>query len=62
MSLETIKKVCKMGKVCRICDRKFFLRASFEAYAEDIKFYEDQTQKVEAELDKMEDIREDLIE
>ena len=28
-----------MGKVCRICDHKFFLRAKFENYANEIDHY-----------------------
>ena len=51
-----------MGKVCRICDRKFFIRASFETHANDIKFYQDQTQKVEAELDIQDNLHADLLE
>ena len=39
--LPTMQKACKMGRVCRICDRKFFLRASFEKHAKEIKHYTD---------------------
>ena len=43
MDLNTMQKVCKMGKVCRICDRKFFIRTSYEQHASEIKFYNEQT-------------------
>ena len=37
--LLTMQRVCKMGRVCRICDRKFFLRASFEKHIKEINHY-----------------------
>ena len=36
-----------MGRVCRICDRKFFLRASYQSYANEIEFYTSQKQQLQ---------------
>ena len=51
-----------MGRACRICDRKFFLRASFCAYATKINFYaseaaavEEKLKEVNTELDEIND-------
>ena len=41
MSSSKMQKTFKMGKVCKICDRKFFIRASIEGYANEIEFYEE---------------------
>ena len=49
-----MQKVCKMGRVCRICDRKFFLRASFEKHAKEISHYADLETKMETEVHKRE--------
>ena len=38
-----------MGKVCRICDHKFFLRAKFENYANEIDHYRNKNDFCEAE-------------
>ena len=38
-----------MGKVCRICDHKFFLRAKFENYAQEIDQYRNINEQCEAE-------------
>ena len=45
-----------MGKVCKICDRKFFIRAAIEGYANEMEFYEEQAEKLEEELDRKEDL------
>ena len=52
--LASMQKVCKMGRVCRICDRKFFLRASFEKHAKEIRHYSDLETKRENEGHKRE--------
>ena len=62
MSAGAMQRTFKMGKVCRICDRKFFLRASFEAYASEIKAYDVQIKQLEDEYDMQEDVHEDLKE
>ena len=49
-----MQKVCKMGRVCRICDRKFFLRASFEKHSKEIRHYTDLETKMETEVNKRE--------
>ena len=39
LDLSQIQQSCKMGRVCRICDRKFFLRATFQKYAAKASVY-----------------------
>ena len=39
-----------MGKVCRICDHKFFLRAKFENYSKEISDYQEEKNDYESEL------------
>ena len=56
MNTVKLQRTFKMGKVCKVCDRKFFIRASLENYANEIEFYEEQAEKVEDELYDKEDI------
>ena len=42
-----MQKTCRMGRVCRICDRKFFLRASYTSYANELEFYSTQKQQLQ---------------
>lgn len=49
-----------MGRVCRICDRKFFLRESFEKHAKKIKQYSDMESKKVSETYKKESKLQDL--
>ena len=39
-----------MGKVCRICDHKFFLLAQFENYSKKINDYKELNKEYECEL------------
>ena len=41
-----------MGKACRICDRKFFLRQSFSKYAREISYYGEEAQKLEIKIEE----------
>jgi hypothetical protein len=36
MSITKIQKECTMGTVCRICDRKFFLRLTYQDFANEL--------------------------
>ena len=47
MNSVKMQKTFRMGKVCRICDRKFFMRASIEGYANEIEFFEEQAERLE---------------
>ena len=49
-----------MGRVCRICDRKFFLRELFEKHAKKIKHYSDIESKKVSETNKKESKLKDL--
>ena len=49
-----------MGKACRICDRKFFLRGKFEVCASRSRHFAEQAQATELELLYVQDEIEDL--
>ena len=55
LALSDIQKKCRMGRVCRICDRKFFLRASFQQYAGQLQYYVSETVVVEKELEELQE-------
>ena len=50
MSILKIQKECTMGIVCRICDRKFFLRLTYQEYANELMQLEAMTDQVQTEL------------
>ena len=50
LALSDIQKQCRMGRCCRICDRKFFLRASFQNHATQINHYHQEASKVSMDL------------
>lgn len=67
MALSDIQKRCRMGRVCRVCDRKFFLRASFSKFATQLTYYISETQvvdeqnlQVQIELDEVNDQLEEV--
>lgn len=39
LALSDLQRQCRMGRCCRVCDRKFFLRASFQSHAAQIGHY-----------------------
>ena len=47
MALSDIQQFCKMGRACRICDRKFFLRTSYQGYATLLTHYFDNMKEIE---------------
>ena len=51
--MSEIQRICKMGRACRICDRKFFLRASFQGHAAQIAYYANESQAVEDNLNEI---------
>ena len=50
MALSEITRHMQMGNCCRICDRKFFLRASFQQYHNKITHYVAEAQEYEQSL------------
>ena len=50
MALSDIQRFCKMGRACRICDRKFFLRTSYQGYANMLTHYIDDIAEIEQNL------------
>ena len=42
-----------MGRICRICDRKFMLRGVFKAYQEQIDHYTHEAEVIEGELEQV---------
>ena len=50
MALSDIQQFCKMGRACRICDRKFFLRSSYQGYSIMLKNYIDDIAEIEQNL------------
>ena len=61
LALSQIQKLCKLGRCCRICDRKFFLRASFQHYSGEISFYFEETEMIEECLHEEELIFDKII-
>ena len=53
--------MCKLGRCCRICDRKFFLRESFQNYSEQISFYVEEEKIAQECLDEVEHELEAII-
>ena len=51
MALSDIQRFCKMGRACRICDRKFFLRTSYQGYANMLTQFIDDIAEIEQNLD-----------
>ena len=47
MSRSELQRVLNMGSVCRICDRKFILRDSYQQYAGMIAYYEKEYEQLE---------------
>ena len=47
MALSDIQRFSNMGRACRICDRKFFLHASYQSYAALLTHYVDDIAEVE---------------
>ena len=47
MALSEIQRFCKMGRACRICDRKFFLRTSYQGYATLLTHFIDDIAEIE---------------
>jgi hypothetical protein len=44
MTLEQMHKVCQFGKICKVCDRKFFLRTTYLEYANELVRLEKETE------------------
>ena len=51
LGLSAIQKICRMGKICKVCDKKFYLRAAFTRIAGEINHYETEGKKMEERLD-----------
>ena len=55
LGLSDIQVIAKMGKACRICDRKFFLRGKFEMCTARGRHFAEQTEAIVHQLDKVEE-------
>ena len=49
-----------MGTVCRVCDRKFILRDSYQQYAGKIAYYEKEFEQLEEEVRVRDKQKDDL--
>lgn len=54
MTMAQICETLKCGRVCRVCDRKFFLRATYQEYADDIIKLDLHNDILQAELNQKE--------
>ena len=52
LDLSELQRICRMGRACRICDRKFFLRQSFEAQLTQLDHHVHKTIKVDVALEQ----------
>jgi hypothetical protein len=50
MPMSQISEILKMGKVCRVCDKKFFLRAVYQEYANDMVKLDLQNEMLQTDL------------
>lgn len=46
MPIQKILKECVTGRICRICDRKFFLRLTYLDFANELNQLEEMTDQV----------------
>ena len=66
MALSEITRVLQMGICCRICDRKFFLRATYQQHHNQSSFYAAEAQDFKQNFNELkadfEEIKKELKE
>ena len=50
MALTDIQRHCRMGRCCKICDQKFFLRENYQIYSDQISFFVYEIEDMEEQL------------